>query len=180
MFLSQRLVAFRDGGCDMIKKVISGGQTGADMGGLFAASTHPGIETGGYAPKGFLTENGPKKILGKKFKLKETKSPKYPPRTKQNVLDSDGTLIFGDTISSGSRLTMRLCHQHDRPIKRIRYSEKFHRPSRREIPGLVKWVKTHNIETLNIAGNRESTNPGITMYVEAVVSRLLRELSKIE
>ena len=160
----------------MIKKVISGGQTGADMGGLFGAHTHPGTKTGGWAPKGFLTEAGPKKILGSKYKLKETKSPTYSPRTKQNVLGSDGTLIFGDTQSAGSRLTIRLCHRHNRPVKRIRYSQENRRSPLREIPGIMKWVKHNNIETLNIAGNRESKNPGITMYVEAVVSRLLRAL----
>lgn len=158
----------------MIKKVISGGQTGADMGGLFGAYTAPGIETGGWAPKGFLTENGSHKNLGKQYKLKETKSPAYPPRTKRNVLGSDGTLWFGNTESPGARLTYRLCHIHKRPIKRIRYSSENRRSPIREITGILKWVKSHNIETLNIAGNRESINSGITMYTEAVVSRLLR------
>lgn len=164
----------------MIKKVISGGQTGADMGGLFGAYTAPGIETGGWAPKGFRTEAGPKKILGKQYKLKETKSPTYPPRTKRNVLGSDGTLWFGSTNSPGARLTFQLCRRHKRPIKRIRYSIENRRSPIREISGLVKWIKRNNIEILNVAGNRESKNTGITMYVEAVVSRLLRELSKSE
>ena len=162
----------------MIKKVISGGQIGADMGGLFAAYTAPGIETGGWAPKGFRTEAGSKKILGTQYKLKETKSPLYPPRTKRNILNSDGTLWFGGTESPGARLTFRLCHEHDRPIKRIRYSGKNRRLSKHEIPGLVKWVRRHNIEVLNVAGNRESTNPGITMFTEAVITRLLRTLSE--
>ena len=162
----------------MIKKVISGGQIGADMGGLFGAYTAPGIETGGWAPKGFRTEDGVKKILGKQYKLKETKSPTYPPRTKRNVLGSNGTLWFGNTQSPGARLTFRLCHIHNRPIKRIRYSAANHRSPLREITGIVKWVRHNNIETLNIAGNRESINPGITMYAEAIVSRLLKALSE--
>ena len=162
----------------MIKKVISGGQTGADMGGLFGAYTAPGIETGGWAPKGFRTEAGPKKRLGKQYKLKETKSPTYPPRTKRNVLGSDGTLWFGSTNSPGARLTIRLCHKHNRPVKRIRYSIENRRSPIREIPGLVKWIKRNNIEILNVAGNRESKNEGITMYTEAVVSRLLKALSE--
>ena len=36
-------------------KIISGGQTGADMGGLLAAKDL-GIRTGGWMPKGWLTE----------------------------------------------------------------------------------------------------------------------------
>ncbi|KKL73215.1 hypothetical protein LCGC14_2077100, partial [marine sediment metagenome] len=43
---------------------------------------------------------------------------------------------------------------------------------------LVKWIKRNNIEILNVAGNRESKNEGITMYTEAVVSRLLKALSE--
>jgi hypothetical protein len=35
--------------------IISGGQTGADQGGLFAAEILK-IKTGGYAPKGYRTE----------------------------------------------------------------------------------------------------------------------------
>ena len=162
----------------MIKKVISGGQSGADMGGLFGAYTAPGIATGGWAPKGFRTEDGVKRILKTQYKLKETKSPAYPPRTKRNVIGSNGTLWFGNTNSPGARLTFRLCHVHGRPIKRIRYSAANRRSPIREIAGIVKWVKHHNIETLNIAGNRESINPGITMYAEAVVSKLLRAQSE--
>ena len=159
----------------MIKKVISGGQTGADMGGLFGAYKVPGIETGGWAPKGFLTEAGPKPILGTRYKLKETKSPTYPPRTKRNVLNSDGTLWFGRNDTPGARLTFRLCHTHNRPIKRIRYIQRLYLF---EIPRLVKWVRQHDIEVLNVAGNRESTNQGITMFTEAIIWRLLRELGR--
>ena len=40
-------------------KVCSGGQTGADLGGLIAAK-QAGLETFGWMPPGFLTEFGPK------------------------------------------------------------------------------------------------------------------------
>ena len=41
-----------------LRKVVSGGQTGADQAGLRAARA-AGIETGGWAPKGWETEEGP-------------------------------------------------------------------------------------------------------------------------
>ena len=150
------------------------------MGGLFGAYTTPGVETGGWAPKGFRTENGSHKNLGKQYKLKETKSPTYPPRTKRNVLDSDGTLWFGSIHSPGAALTIRLCHRHKRPVKRIRYSQENRRSPMREIPGIVKWIRHNNITTLNVAGNRESKNPGITMYTEAVISKLLKTLLELK
>jgi integrase len=42
----------------VIEKVVTGGQAGADQGGLRAARA-AGIATGGFAPKGWATEAGP-------------------------------------------------------------------------------------------------------------------------
>jgi Circularly permutated YpsA SLOG family len=42
----------------MIITVVSGGQTGADQAG-WRATEACGIPTGGWMPKGFLTEEGP-------------------------------------------------------------------------------------------------------------------------
>lgn len=46
----------------MIEKIVSGGQTGADQGGLEAAE-ELGIPTGGWAPAGYYTEQGKHKTL---------------------------------------------------------------------------------------------------------------------
>ena len=40
----------------MIRQIISGGQTGADMGGLLASELI-GIPRGGYCPDGYVDEN---------------------------------------------------------------------------------------------------------------------------
>lgn len=53
-----------------LKKVISGGQIGADRAGLEAAFKL-GITTGGWAPMGFITYAGKDPELGSKFNLKE-------------------------------------------------------------------------------------------------------------
>ena len=86
----------------MIKKIISGGQTGADRAALDSA-IKLGIPHGGWIPKGRITENGP---LPEKYQLQEMPTISYPRRTEQNVIDSDGTLIVarGKLISPG-RLT---------------------------------------------------------------------------
>ena len=47
-------------------KVVSGGQCGADLGGLLAAELL-GIPTGGIAPNGFRTEKGKQPILSSRF-----------------------------------------------------------------------------------------------------------------
>ena len=73
-----------------IRKIISGGQTGADQAGLDVAIKHD-IPHGGAIPKGRMTEDG---VLDPKYNLEEMTTKSYPKRTEKNVLDSDGTVIF--------------------------------------------------------------------------------------
>lgn len=127
----------------MVKKVISGGQTGADRIGLEIAK-ELGIETGGTAPKYFKTENGSDKSL-KDFGLVEDDSSDYNPRTEKNIIDSDGTVIFGNTKSAGSKLTIQLLKKHTK-----KYIEN---PT---IEKLKEFIIENNIEVLNVAGNRAS------------------------
>ncbi len=102
----------------MIERVISGGQTGADQAGL-AVAKRLGIPTGGYVPKGFLTEAGPRPDLAAEYGLKETDTADYAERTERNVRLADGTVVFGDARSPGSMLTIRLCRRHGRPCLTI-------------------------------------------------------------
>jgi len=55
-------------------RIISGGQTGADLGGLVGAR-RIGIETGGTAPRGYKTEKGSQVDALKAFGLIEHTSP---------------------------------------------------------------------------------------------------------
>lgn len=152
----------------MIKKVISGGQTGADIGGLIGAEM-VGVETGGWMPKGFLTCEGAKPELGRRFNLKETDNTRYPPRTAMNVRDSDGTIIFGFP-SPGTNLTVKLCNQYKKQYLRIRNTKEF---TPKDLEIIQKWIIRHKIETLNVAGNRESRNKGIEKFVTRFISSLL-------
>lgn len=77
-------------------RIISGGQTGVDQAALRAAWVAD-IPTGGYAPRGWLTEEGPAPWLAV-YGLKEHSSPLYPPRTKANIFDSHATLILVPNI----------------------------------------------------------------------------------
>jgi len=75
-----------------VLRIISGGQTGADQGGLIAAR-ELGIPSGGTAPKDWLTESGSNEQLLRSFGLVECAEPGYDARTRKNVVDSDGTLL---------------------------------------------------------------------------------------
>jgi hypothetical protein len=71
---------------DMITKVISGCQTGADHTGLTVAKEF-GIDTGGWCPPRCATENGDRPEFIAYFGLKETIQHGYKPRTILNVRD---------------------------------------------------------------------------------------------
>ena len=147
-----------------MKKIISGGQTGVDRIGLEVAR-ELGFATGGTAPKGFRTENGPDPSL-RDFGLVEHESTNYEPRTIQNILDADGTVILGNVESAGSWFTRRQCVRLKKP-----YSVN---PT---VDQLVQFVHDHAIITLNVAGNRASgmTSAGME-YVRNILQLALQRL----
>jgi len=136
-------------------KIISGGQTGADRGALEGAKTS-GLSTGGTAPLGYQTENGPDPVLAA-FGLEESQSKDYAIRTEQNVIDADATVIFAEDLeSNGTKLTIELAKKHNKSIVINPTIEK-----------LKEFAKDKKI--LNIAGNRESVSPGIQAKVAKII-----------
>lgn len=133
----------------MLTTIISGGQSGADLAGLIVGN-ELGLKTGGWIPRGFRTEEGNHPMLGELFGLQETASSGYPERTELNVAQSDMTVWFGDTTSPGYKLTKRMAQVHGKIF--------LVNPD----PGHLEYiVNEHKIQILNVAGNRESRNPGI-------------------
>ena len=156
----------------MLKKVISGFQTGADIGGIFAASD-ANIETGGWMPKGFRTLEGSRPYFAEWYGAKEHKSSYYPPRTYSNVADSDGTIRFYyDKNSAGEICTLKAISKLKKPYLDVDLNLPL---SHKEV---VDWIRSNNISVLNIAGNSEKTYGGITLDVFeylTVVFKLLKE-----
>jgi hypothetical protein len=92
----------------MLEKVISGGQTGANIAGLRAAK-QIGFSTGGTAPKDFQTERGLNLDLGRVYGLRDHGT--YVSRTIDNVKNSDGTIVFlVHATARGSTKTIGYCH----------------------------------------------------------------------
>lgn len=132
-------------------RVVSGGQTGVDRAGLDWAISL-GIEHGGWCPKGRLAEDG---SVPSRYELEELGSPDYAERTKQNVIDSDATLIlYENKLRGGTLLTFNLCKRLDKPYLSLRMD--------RDDPQMGReWLDRLKPQTLNIAGSRESISPGI-------------------
>lgn len=129
--------------------IISGGQTGADQGGLEGAK-RIGIETGGYMPKGCRTEAGPRPDLLLLYNMKEHPSDLYPPRTRANAELADATVWFGKTNSAGYVCTFNAVE---------RYGKKWlENPTYEQ---LAQWCIDWKVKILNVAGNRESRNIGL-------------------
>lgn len=145
-------------------KVISGGQTGADQAGLRAARAAE-IPTGGFAPRGWLTEDGPAPWLAD-YGLTECPGAGYPTRTAANARDSDGMIWFGTTGSSGYQTTIRACTRFGRSCLIV--SEGITTPR-----DVIEWMDANRIRVLNVAGNRESINPGARSEGRRVPGRAL-------
>jgi len=132
-----------------IKKIISGGQTGADQAGLKAAYDHK-YETGGFAPKGYITSDGPnRQLLQKKYGLLEH-GDGYVPRTYENVKCSHGTIRMAiDFESPGEQLTLMAIEKYNKPFLDIDLNNPI------STMRLYNWLLEHNIKVLNVAGNTE-------------------------
>lgn len=141
----------------ILEQIISGGQTGADQGAL-AAAKELGLKTGGWMPMHFRTETGPHPDLGQLYGMQEHSAWAYPPRTEANVSMSDGTLLIGDPLSNGSRLTRKLCADKSKPIFIVLQATFY---NQLVLEHFRSWLGRHKIKVLNVAGNRESVAPGI-------------------
>lgn len=151
-------------------KIVTGGQTGADQGALIAARA-AGIPTGGWAPKGWRTEAGPAPWLAG-LGLVECPEPGYRARTFANARDSDATIWFGMVGTPGYKTTMEAARSYAKTTMVV--SARITRPAH-----VVEWLTVHHyVRVLNVAGNRESLDPGIQDRVGAFLIRLFRQLAE--
>ena len=152
-----------------LRKIVSGGQTGADQGAL-SACVQRGFPYGGWIPKGRRTEKGP--VPARYRKLRQHWSRHYPPRTERNVVESDCTVIFTyGKPDGGSRLTIGFAKQHGKPCLKV----DLNRPHEAAVAKVVRWAKRHlpDDAVLNVAGSRRSKAPGIHRAVKQVIMEVL-------
>jgi hypothetical protein len=145
-----------------IEKIVSGGQTGADRAALDFALRYR-IPYGGWVPKGRKTEDG---RLPKRYNLQEMPSPHYSQRTRQNVIDSDGTVIFSHGfLTGGSLLTKNFARRYEKPCLHLDMAQTSIETAARQ---LNRWIEDHRLKTLNVAGpraGRDSRIYHVTMTV---------------
>ena len=153
-----------------LERVISGGQTGADRAALAAAKA-AGVATGGWMPKGFRAQDGPRPEFADLYGVTEHASDRYRPRTALNVKESDITLRFAtDWDSPGEVLTRQMCERYGRPQLEVT-------PGGALAPAdVADWLVRNNVRVLNVAGNTERSSPGIEAFVTAFMAEVFRRL----
>lgn len=134
-----------------IKKIISGGQTGADRA-AFDFALEKGLEIGGFVPKNRIAEDG--KIPETYPNLQESETENYAERTELNVKNSDATIIFSHgKLIGGSLLTMQFAEKYEKPWLHIDFLNSDFEYS---VEKTKKWLESIDCENLNIAGARSS------------------------
>jgi hypothetical protein len=154
----------------MIKKIISGGQTGADRAALDVA-IKLGIPHGGWIPKGRKTEDG---TLPDKYNLKELPTESYPVGTKKNVIESDGTLIIArGKLTGGSDYSRKMTLKHHKQLLGIDLNQTNHYDAASLI---ASWIRMQRVEVLNVAGPQASKDPEIYADVFKIVEQVIQIL----
>ena len=153
-------------------KIVSGGQTGVDRAALDTALSM-GVEVGGWCPEGRASEDGG---IPEPYPLTELPGAGYPERTRQNVIDSDGTIIIYFTCpSGGTKLTIDFCIEEKKPYLLID-AEKVE--TAEAAKHIVDFVQENSIQVLNMAGPRASVEPRAYSYTSAVLETTLNYLSR--
>lgn len=150
-----------------LERVVSGGQTGVDRAGLDAAIAC-GLTHGGWCPQGRRAEDG---AIPARYRLRETASPEYFVRTDRNVRDSDGTVVLcAGAPAGGTALTLEYAAKRGRPALVLDLDQV---AAEAAAAKLHAWTAEHAIATLNVAGPRESSSPGIYARARAVLDAAL-------
>jgi hypothetical protein len=135
----------------LLKKIVSGGQTGVDRA-AFDIALECHIPIGGFCPKGRLAEDG---IIPPKYAVTETPLSEHSQRTLWNVRDSDGTLVLSSLEPrGGTALTIRYAKELAKPFLLLP-------PTKGSLSSFAHWLTTEGISILNVAGPRESEEPGV-------------------
>jgi len=137
-----------------------------DRAGLDAAM-QAGITVGGYCPRGRLAEDG---TIPEQYPLIEMSTGGSPARTEKNVKESDGTLILNvGSLSGGTRFTRDCARKHAKPYLVVQLDRDT------TTAAIRQWAKDNHIRVLNIAGPRESKQPGLHERAFAFLCRLFLE-----
>ena len=152
----------------LVRRIVSGGQTGVDRAALDWAINQR-VDHGGWCPHGRRAEDGP---LAARYRLAETDSPAYAERTKRNVRESDATLLLNvGPLEGGSLLTQRIAIGAGKPylVVQVDATDRI-----TELRRILEWLGGDAFLVLNVAGPRERSRPGVYARTYALLQQLDR------
>jgi hypothetical protein len=136
----------------VVRKIVSGAQTGVDRAALDVAISQ-NIPCGGWCPADRSAEDG---VIPERYPVQPLPSGGLRKRTEWNVRHSDGTLILTcGPLTGGSLLTRNLSLKHNKPNLVVDLT------SGSPTLNVLQWLEDCGIQTLNVAGPRESICPGV-------------------
>lgn len=162
----------------VLKRIISGAQTGSERAALDSAIDWRVLSWGGWVPKGRLADDG--RIPSYYFPyeedaqncasgLEETSAGRNHKAAALNARSSDATLILryhrgGRVLSQGTKLLLEMLMRLEKPYRILE-------PATRNVSRAARWIcearvtdesdVKRGIEVLNVSGPCESANPGI-------------------
>jgi len=149
--------------------IISGGQSGVDRGALDAALAMQ-APCGGWCPEGRQAEDG---VIDFRYPLTILPGAGYLERTRQNVIDSDATLLLNHgPLRGGALQTLECCSDLGKPLLVLQVG----RQSMEQcIAAARQFVDSHGVLVLNVAGPRASCWPGGRDCARELVTGLLAD-----
>jgi putative molybdenum carrier protein len=153
---------------NMLKKIISGLQTGVDRAALDVCLENS-FPCGGWCPKCRMAEDG---VLSEDYPIiSSSRDERFA--TEENILDSDGTLVItrgrpvGMTALSSVLAKRRGKYSLVLDVLRVANNET-------AVAIINKWIEENRIEILNIAGPKESRYPGMYITTRVIIEQLLK------
>ena len=139
--------------------IISNGEIGPAAGALGAAKGLPGLYTGGWMAKDYLTEYGPMPQFKAAFGVVEHPSSKWAEVMEQNIIDSDGTVRICVDFLEQKQVAL-LCEKHNKPYFDVKFDYvsgawSYQTPTLQ----VAKWIIKSNIQVLNVTGNSNKSVP---------------------
>jgi len=130
-----------------------------------------GLICRGWCPLNREAEDG---RINDRYTLSETFSPDPLARTELNVADSDATLIiYSEHMDAGTLATRDFAYEYHKPffIWRVGVNN--------NALTFKRWLHTHKVQVLNIAGPRASSAADIYVETLQVLDELLEDYVKM-
>jgi hypothetical protein len=154
----------------MIKKIISGGQSGVEMAALDAA-IKLNIPHEGWCHRGKRTESG---VLPEAHQLKPIEMPSYHDRLEKNIIDSDGTVILSHgQLVIGSKIIRDMANKNGKPCLHVDLSSC---TMNHAASSIRKWITNNDIETVYFTGSK---SVGESMIHEETI-QIIEDICRVE